>query len=58
MSKEPTVNVPVTVFLELMRHYELQSQEQVSRTAYIQGKDLERRAYRKYQEWKKGQKDE
>ena len=56
--KEPTVNVPVSTFLELVRFYELQPQEEVSRKAYLNAKYLERRAYRKWLEHRKKNPDE
>jgi hypothetical protein len=53
MIKEPTVAVPVTVFLELTRFYSEVPQELVGRDAYLTASLLEKRAYRKYLAYKK-----
>lgn len=50
--KEPTVAVPVTVLLELVRLYKENPQEVLNRTHYVEACNLERRAYRKYLGWK------
>lgn len=50
--KEPTLQVPVTVFLELARLYKENPQEVLNRTHYVEACHLERRAYRKYLDWK------
>ena len=53
MTKEPTVAVPVTVFLEMMRFYTEVPQELLGRGAYLTASTLEKRAYRKYLAYKK-----
>ena len=47
MSNIPTVQVPVDIFLNLVRLYKEQSQEQLDRGEYMATDQLERRAYRK-----------
>lgn len=51
--KEPTVAVPVTVLLDLVRLYKENPQELLDRGVYLAADHLEKRAYRKYLTWSK-----
>jgi len=51
--KEPSVQVPVSVLLDLIRVYAQEPQELVNRNSYLVAISLERKAYRKYQEYRK-----
>lgn len=51
--KEPTVRVPVTVFLDLARVYKTEPQELINRQSYLQTINLEKEAYRKFNEYRK-----
>lgn len=51
--KEPTITVPVTTFLELVRLYRENPQEVLNREHYLRLINLEKRAYRKYLAYKK-----
>lgn len=55
--KEPTVQVPVTVLLTLVRAYSETPQELLHRQHYLSVISLERRAYRKFLEYKKALKE-
>lgn len=55
--KEPTLQVPVTVFLELVRLYKENPQEILNRQTYLIADHLERKAYRKYLGFKKALKE-
>lgn len=50
---EPTVQVPVSVFLDLARVYKEEPQELVNKQSYISVMTLEKKAYRKFQEYRK-----
>ena len=58
MVKEPTIQVPVSVFLDLVRVYKEEPQELVNRTTYLTSHMLERKATRKYREYRKALRDE
>jgi len=49
----PTLQVPVTVFLDLVRSYTEVPQELVNRQTYMEAVRLEKRAYRKYLEYRR-----
>ena len=49
----PTLQVPVTVFLDLVRSYTEVPQELVNRQTYMEAVRLEKRAYRKYLTYKR-----
>ena len=49
----PTIQVPVTVFLDLVRSYTEVPQELLNRQTYIEATRLQGRAYRKFLEYKK-----
>lgn len=51
--KEPTVQVPVSVFLDLARVYKEEPQELVNINSFFIMRNLEQKAYRKYQEYRK-----
>lgn len=51
--KEPTVQVPVTTLLELIRLYKENPQEVLNRVHWLVANRLERIAYRKYLDYKK-----
>lgn len=51
--KIPTIQVPVNVFLDLVRNYKEQPQELLNRQTYLDAVRLEKRAYRRYLEYKK-----
>ena len=51
--KEPTITVPVTTFLELVRLYQANRQEALNIEHYLRAIHLEKRAYRKYLAYKK-----
>lgn len=53
MSKEPTVQVPVSIFLDLARLFKEEPQELVRKDSYLTVDFLEKKAYRKYQEYRK-----
>jgi hypothetical protein len=50
---EPTIQVPVSVFLDLARVYKEEPQELVNKQSYLSVYLLEKKAYRKYQEYRK-----
>lgn len=52
-AREPTIQVPVSVFLDLARVYKEEPQELVNRQSFFIARNLEQRAYRKYQEYRK-----
>ncbi len=56
--KEPTVAVPVTTFLDLVRLYKENPQELLNLRVYLEADQLEKRAYRKYLAYKKALKEE
>lgn len=58
MSKEPTIQVPVTVLLDLIRTYCEEPQELINRQSLLIATQLERKAYRKFQEYRKKLKNE
>lgn len=58
MSKEPTIQVPVSVFLDLARVYKEEPQELVNKQTYLTTHQLERKATRKYREYRKALKSE
>lgn len=51
--KEPTIQVPVSVFLDLARTYMLEPQELVNRQSYEITHQLNKKAYRKFQGYRK-----
>jgi hypothetical protein len=55
--KEPTIKVPVTVLLALVRNYKEQPQELCDKRVWLEADRLERPAYRKYLSYKKLLKD-
>jgi len=56
--KEPTIQVPVSVFLDLARVYAEEPQELVNRQTYLETTQLEKKAYRKWKEYRKSLKEE
>ena len=50
--KEPTIQVPVSVFLDLARVYAEEPQELVNKQTYLETTQLEKKAYRKWKEWR------
>lgn len=56
--KEPTIQVPVSVFLDLARVYANEPQELVNKQSYLTTLTLEKKAYRKYQEHRKALKEQ
>ena len=57
-TKIPTIMVPVTVFLDLVRSYVENPQELLNRQTYMEATHLEKKAYRKYLAYKKAAKKE
>lgn len=55
--KEPTIQVPVSVFLDLARVYAEEPQELVNRQTYLETAQLEKKAYRKWKEYRKSPKE-
>lgn len=55
--KEPTIQVPVSVFLALARVYAEEPQELVNRQTYFETVQLEKKAYRKWKEYRKSLKE-
>lgn len=55
---EPTIQVPVSVFLDLVRVYKEEPQELVNRQSYLIADALERKATRKYREYRKQLKEQ
>lgn len=51
--KEPSVQVPVSIFLMLARLYKEEPQELIDKQAYLAVTTLEQKAYRKYREYRK-----
>lgn len=56
--KEPTVAVPVSVLLDLIRVYREEPQELVNRSSYLTSVTLEQKAYRKFRQYRKQLKEE
>ena len=52
--KIPVIEVPVHVYLALVRSYKEQPQEFCDQRIYCEADLLEKRAYRKYLNYKKG----
>lgn len=55
--KEPTIQVPVSVFLDLARVYAEKPQELVNRQTYLETLQLEQKAYRKWKEYSESLKE-
>lgn len=55
--KEPTIQVPVSVFLALARVYAEEPQELVNRQTYLETLQLEQKAYRKWKEYSESLKE-
>ena len=55
MNDVPTIQVPVNVFLDLVRTYKEEPQELINRQTSLLVDTLEKRAYRKYLAFKKEQ---
>ena len=56
--KEPTIQVPVSVFLDLARVYAEEPQELVNKQTYLETTQQEKKAYRKWKEWREFLKEE
>lgn len=56
--KEPTIQVPVHVFLDLVRLYKENPQELLDQRVWMAADFLEKRAYRRYMDYKKALKKE
>ena len=51
--KLPEIQVPITVFLDLVRSYVEQPQELINRQSYLDSLRLQKRAQRKLSEYRK-----
>lgn len=51
--KLPEIQVPITVFLDLVRSYVEQPQELINRQSYLEALRLQKRAQRKLSEYRK-----
>lgn len=49
---EPTIQVPVSVFLDLARVFKEEPQELVNKQSYLSVEILEKKATRKYREYR------
>lgn len=56
--KIPTIQVPVHIFLDLVRAYKEQPQELLNVQIFLEAGMLERKAYRKYLVYKKASQNE